>query len=153
MDPDTGRTVRVDRGPSPRSATGDATPDDFKQATKGDPRITPLGAFLRKSSLDELPQLLNVLRGDMSIVGPRPHAIRHNEQFTGDIADLMRRHYVKPGITGLAQISGARGETRTVVDMRKRVQYDLEYIRTWSLWLDLRIIAMTLVKGFINRQP
>ncbi|MFM2091364.1 MAG: GumD protein [Planctomycetota bacterium] len=151
VDPETRRTVRT---PAPtRAATGDAKPDDFKQATKNDPRITPLGAFLRKSSLDELPQLLNVLRGDMSIVGPRPHAIRHNEQFTGDIADLMRRHYVKPGITGLAQISGARGETRTVVDMRKRVQYDLEYIRTWSLWLDLRIIAMTLVKGFINRQP
>ncbi len=154
VDPDTRRTVRTPApAPPTRAATGDARPDDFKQATKGDPRITPLGAFLRKSSLDELPQLLNVLRGDMSIVGPRPHALRHNEQFTGDIADLMRRHYVKPGITGLAQISGARGETRTVVDMRKRVQYDLEYIRTWSLWLDMRIIAMTLVKGFINRQP
>ena len=131
----------------------DASPDDFKQATANDPRIFPLGRFLRRTSLDELPQLLNVLRGDMSIVGPRPHALRHNETFSGDIADLMRRHYVKPGITGLAQISGARGETRTVRDMRRRIRYDLEYIRTWSLLLDARIILLTAFKGFINRQP
>jgi lipopolysaccharide/colanic/teichoic acid biosynthesis glycosyltransferase len=131
----------------------DATPDDFKQATADDPRIFPLGKLLRRTSIDELPQLLNVLRGDMSIVGPRPHAIRHNESFSGDIADLMRRHYVKPGITGLAQISGARGETRTVDDMRRRIQYDLEYIRSWSLLLDAKIIFLTLFKGFINHQP
>ena len=139
-----------------RAATAgasDATPDDFKQATADDPRIFALGKLLRRTSIDELPQLFNVLRGDMSIVGPRPHAIRHNESFSGDIADLMRRHYVKPGITGLAQISGARGETRTVDDMRRRIRYDLEYIRSWSLLLDAKIILLTLVKGFINRQP
>ena len=139
--------------PDQPRAAGDLTPDDFKQATTDDPRIFPLGRFLRRSSLDELPQFLNVLRGDMSIVGPRPHAIRHNEQYAVDIANLMRRHFVKPGITGLAQISGARGETRTLEDMRKRIQYDLDYIRTWTLWLDLKIIVLTVIKGFVNRQP
>jgi len=129
-----------------------ATPA-FRQATGDDPRVTRLGRFLRRASLDELPQFLNVLTGDMSIVGPRPHAIAHNQQFIESIGDLMRRHYVKPGITGLAQISGARGETRTIEQMRKRIQYDLDYIRNWSLWLDLRIIALTTVKGFFNRQP
>ena len=89
----------------------------------------------------------------MSIVGPRPHAIRHNQQFTKTIADLMRRHYVKPGITGWAQINGARGETKTLSDMRKRIELDLDYIRTWSLWLDLKIIVRTIIVGFINRQP
>lgn len=125
----------------------------FRQAVRNDPRVTPIGRFLRTSSLDELPQFLNVLRGDMSVVGPRPHAVEHNGQFVDSIGDLMRRHYVKPGITGLAQISGARGETRTVEAMRRRVQYDLEYIRGWSLWLDLKIIALTVVRGFYNRQP
>ena len=128
-------------------------PDDFKQATVGDPRITSIGNFLRKTSLDELPQFINVIRGDMSIVGPRPHAIRHNQQYAGTIAELMRRHYVKPGITGLAQINGARGETRTINDMRRRVDLDLTYIRNWSLWLDLKIILLTPFRGFINRQP
>ena len=128
-------------------------PDDFKQATVGDPRITSIGNFLRKTSLDELPQFINVIKGDMSIVGPRPHAIRHNQQYAGTIAELMRRHYVKPGITGLAQINGARGETRTINDMRRRVDLDLTYIRTWSLWLDLKIILLTPLRGFINRQP
>jgi len=89
----------------------------------------------------------------MSIVGPRPHAIRHNQQYTMTIADLMRRHYVKPGITGWAQINDARGETKTVLEMRKRIELDLAYIRNWSLLLDLRIIAKTIVVGFINRQP
>jgi lipopolysaccharide/colanic/teichoic acid biosynthesis glycosyltransferase len=134
-------------------AFGDLRPEDFRQASAGDPRITPIGAFLRRTSLDELPQFINVITGDMSIVGPRPHAIRHNEQFAKTIAELMRRHYVKPGITGLAQISGARGETRTVNDMRRRLYYDLYYIRRWSLWLDLWIIAMTPFRGLINRQP
>jgi lipopolysaccharide/colanic/teichoic acid biosynthesis glycosyltransferase len=146
----------VKRMPTPHrggEARSDPTPDDFKQATIGDPRITPLGHFLRKTSLDELPQFLNVLKGDMSIVGPRPHAIRHNQQFVGSIADLMRRHYVKPGITGLAQISGSRGETRTIADMRRRVDLDLAYIRGWSLWLDLKIILLTPIRGFITRQP
>ena len=134
-------------------AVGDLRPDDFRQATSNDPRITRLGHFLRKTSLDELPQFLNVLKGDMSIVGPRPHAIRHNEQYTHTIAELMRRHYVKPGITGLAQVNGARGETRTVRDMRRRIHFDLAYIRNWSLWLDLRIIVMTPLRGLVNNQP
>jgi lipopolysaccharide/colanic/teichoic acid biosynthesis glycosyltransferase len=132
---------------------GDLRPEDFRQATADDPRITRLGHLLRRTSLDELPQFLNVITGDMSIVGPRPHAIRHNEQFAKTIAELMRRHYVKPGITGLAQVSGSRGETRTVNDMRRRLYYDLYYIRNWSIWLDLWIIAMTPFRGFINRQP
>ena len=127
--------------------------EDFKQATSNDPRIFPLGRFLRRTSLDELPQFFNVLRGEMSIVGPRPHAIRHNQQYTLEIAELMRRHLVKPGITGLAQVNGARGETRSVASMRARITYDLEYIRNWSVLLDLRIIALTVVHGFFNRQP
>jgi lipopolysaccharide/colanic/teichoic acid biosynthesis glycosyltransferase len=139
--------VSVDKGKN------EPAPDDFKQATVGDPRITKIGNFLRKTSLDELPQFINVIKGDMSIVGPRPHAIRHNQQFVGSIAELMRRHYVKPGITGLAQINGARGETRTINDMRRRVDLDLAYIRNWSLWLDLKIILLTPLRGFINRQP
>jgi hypothetical protein len=132
---------------------GDLRPEDFRQATADDPRITRLGHLLRRTSLDELPQFINVLLGDMSIVGPRPHAIRHNEQFAKTIAELMRRHYVKPGITGLAQVSGSRGETRTVNDMRRRLYYDLYYIRNWSIWLDLWIIALTPIRGFFNRQP
>ena len=136
-----------------RRAVGDLTPDDFVQAQRNDPRVTPLGRIMRKLSIDELPQFVNVLTGDMSIVGPRPHALRHNEQFLVDISELMRRHYVKPGITGLAQINGARGETRTISDMRRRVDYDLEYIRTWSPLLDLKIIALTVLKGFYNREP
>jgi exopolysaccharide biosynthesis polyprenyl glycosylphosphotransferase len=132
---------------------GDLAPDDFVQAKPNDPRITPIGNFLRKTSLDELPQFFNVLKGDMSIVGPRPHAIKHNQQFAVSIGELMRRHYVKPGITGLAQINGARGETRCIEDMRRRISLDLEYIRSWSLWLDIKIIVLTVVRGFINRQP
>jgi putative colanic acid biosynthesis UDP-glucose lipid carrier transferase len=131
----------------------DATPEDFVQATANDPRITPIGRFLRASSLDELPQIFNVLAGTMSLVGPRPHALRHNHQFAIGVRELMRRHYVKPGITGLAQVSGARGETRTIEDMRRRVKLDLEYIRTWSMWLDLRILLITPLVGFFNRQP
>jgi lipopolysaccharide/colanic/teichoic acid biosynthesis glycosyltransferase len=149
------RAITPPRAATPSRGDGrnEPAPDDFKQATAGDPRITPIGNFLRKTSLDELPQFINVLKGDMSIVGPRPHAIRHNQQFAGSIAELMRRHYVKPGITGLAQINGARGETRTINDMRRRVVLDLTYIRNWSLWLDLKIILLTPIRGFINRQP
>lgn len=121
------------------------------QARKDDPRITRVGAFLRRTSLDELPQFFNVLQGRMSIVGPRPHAIAHNEQYKELIADYMQRHKVKPGITGWAQVNGYRGETDTLEKMQKRVEYDLYYIENWSLWLDLKIIFMTLFTGFVNR--
>lgn len=123
------------------------------QASANDPRITRLGAFLRKTSLDELPQFFNVLQGRMSIVGPRPHALAHNEYYKDMIETYMRRHKVKPGITGWAQINGLRGETDTLEKMQKRVEYDLWYINNWSLWLDLKIIALTVVKGFINNKP
>jgi len=121
------------------------------QASKADPRITPFGAFLRRSSLDELPQFINVLQGRMSIVGPRPHAVAHNEQFRRLIKTYMVRHKVKPGITGWAQIHGHRGETDTVAKMQARVEYDLEYLRNWSLGLDLQIIARTIKLVFFDR--
>ena len=114
------------------------------QATKSDPRITPLGAFLRRSSLDELPQLFNVLEGNMSLVGPRPHANVHNEQYRKQIQGYMLRHKVKPGITGLAQVSGWRGETDTLDKMQKRVECDHQYIRDWSPWLDMKILVRTI---------
>ncbi|HQF53783.1 MAG TPA: undecaprenyl-phosphate glucose phosphotransferase [Fibrobacteria bacterium] len=114
-----------------------------KQATKGDPRITPLGAFLRKSSIDEFPQFINVLQGSMSIVGPRPHAIAHNEEYRRKIHGYMLRHKVKPGITGWAQVHGWRGETETLDKMEQRVKYDIDYLRRWSLWLDLKICFLT----------
>jgi putative colanic acid biosynthesis UDP-glucose lipid carrier transferase len=115
-----------------------------RQATRGDPRVTPFGRFLRRSSLDELPQLINVLQGRMSIVGPRPHAVAHNEQYARLIKAYMVRHKVRPGITGWAQVNGLRGETESLDKMRARVEYDLEYLRNWSLSLDLQIIARTL---------
>jgi len=114
-----------------------------KQATREDPRITRFGAFLRRTSLDELPQFLNVLQGRMSIVGPRPHAVAHNEQYRPIIRAYMVRHKVKPGITGWAQVNGCRGETEVVEKMAARVEYDIEYLRNWSLGMDLRIIART----------
>ena len=115
-----------------------------RQATRGDPRITPFGALLRKTSLDELPQFINVLQGRMSIVGPRPHAVAHNEQYARIIKAYMVRHKVRPGITGWAQVNGLRGETDTLDKMQARVEYDLEYLRNWSLGLDLQIIARTV---------
>ena len=121
------------------------------QATQHDPRITPLGRFLRRTSLDELPQFINVLQGRMSIVGPRPHAIEHNEQYKEVIHTYMRRHQVKPGITGWAQVNGWRGETDTLEKMQKRVEYDLYYINNWSLGFDLKIIILTFFRGFISR--
>ncbi len=121
------------------------------QATKVDPRITRFGAFLRRSSLDELPQFINVLQGRMSIVGPRPHAVAHNQQYRQLIKAYMVRHKVKPGITGWAQIHGLRGETETVDKMQTRVEYDLEYLRNWSLGLDLQIIARTIKLVFFDR--
>ena len=122
-----------------------------KQAQRGDERVTSFGRFLRRTSLDELPQFINVLQGRMSIVGPRPHAIAHNEQFKELVPRYMLRHRVKPGITGWAQIHGYRGETDTLEKMESRVEYDLFYIENMSLWLDLRIIVMTIFKGFINK--
>ena len=113
------------------------------QATRNDPRVTRIGKFLRRSSLDEFPQLLNVLRGDMSLVGPRPHAVAHNEQYATIIDDYLARHRVKPGMTGWAQVNGLRGETDTPEKMRRRVQFDLHYIDNWSLLFDLKILALT----------
>lgn len=121
------------------------------QASKNDPRITPLGRILRKTSLDELPQFWNVLQVTMSIVGPRPHAVAHNEQYRQLIEGYMLRHKVKPGITGWAQVNGFRGETETLDKMQSRVEYDLFYINHWSLTLDLKIIALTIVRGFIGK--
>ena len=115
----------------------------IKQATKDDPRVTPIGRILRRTSLDELPQLFNVLAGNMSLVGPRPHANAHNEHFRKLIRGYMLRHKVKPGITGLAQVEGSRGETDTVEKMQQRIDLDHRYIREWSLWLDLKIILRT----------
>ena len=115
-----------------------------RQATKGDSRITPFGAFIRRTSLDELPQFINVLQGRMSIVGPRPHAVAHNEMYRQLIKAYMVRHKVKPGITGWAQVNGHRGETATLDKMQARVEYDLEYLRNWSLGLDLVIILRTV---------
>jgi putative colanic acid biosynthesis UDP-glucose lipid carrier transferase len=122
------------------------------QATKNDPRVTPLGAFLRRTSLDELPQFVNVLQGNMSVVGPRPHAVAHNEYYRKEVSGYMLRHKVKPGITGLAQIRGFRGETETMEKMEGRIRFDLEYISSWTLWLDMRIIFLTIFKGFSNTQ-
>ena len=124
----------------------------MRQATRGDPRVTPFGRFLRRTSLDELPQLINVLQGTMSIVGPRPHAVAHNELYRTLIKGYMIRHKVKPGITGWAQVNGHRGETDTIEKMQARVEYDLEYLRNWSLGLDLQIIVRTIRLVFFDRQ-
>ena len=121
------------------------------QATKDDPRVTPFGAFIRRTSLDELPQFINVLQGRMSIVGPRPHAVAHNEMYRQLIKAYMVRHKVKPGITGWAQVHGHRGETDTIEKMQARVEYDLEYLRNWSLGMDLQIIARTIKVVFFDR--
>ncbi len=118
---------------------------DTKQATKNDSRITRLGKFLRKSSIDELPQFINVITNDMSLIGPRPHPIKLNEEFADRINNIMARHYVKPGITGLAQCMGYRGETKDLADMENRVRLDRYYIENWSFWLDIRIIFLTIV--------
>ena len=118
---------------------------EFTQAAKNDPRITSIGKFLRKSSIDELPQFLNVLLGEMSLIGPRPHPVKLNEQFAPLITNLISRHYVKPGITGLAQCMGYRGETQTLADMQNRVRLDRYYIENWSFWLDIKIIFLTVV--------
>ncbi|RBW47711.1 undecaprenyl-phosphate glucose phosphotransferase [Psychromonas sp. B3M02] len=121
------------------------------QAVRNDVRITKLGAILRQTSLDELPQFINVLFGSMSLVGPRPHAVAHNEEYRKLVDYYMLRHKVKPGITGWAQINGWRGETDTLVKMQKRVEFDLEYIRNWSISFDLKIICLTIVRGFRDK--
>lgn len=127
-----------------RSMTVTEDGSKVTQATKNDQRITPLGAFLRKTSLDELPQFINVLQGRMSVVGPRPHAVAHNEEYRKLIKGYMVRHKVKPGITGWAQVNGFRGETDTLEKMEQRVHYDLEYLRNWSPRLDMLIVAKTI---------
>lgn len=124
---------------------------EFVQAKRNDNRITPVGNFLRKSSLDELPQFLNVLQGRMSVVGPRPHAISMNHDYKDKVSNYMQRHKVKPGITGWAQVNGFRGETDTLDKMEKRIEYDLFYIQNWSLSFDIKIVFLTVVKGFFGK--
>jgi putative colanic acid biosynthesis UDP-glucose lipid carrier transferase len=124
--------------------------DEIKQAKKGDNRVTLLGRFLRKTSIDEFPQFINVLQGTMSVVGPRPHAVAHNEQYRKEIYGYMLRHTIKPGITGWAQVNGWRGETDTLEKMEKRVDYDLWYINNWSLMLDLKIIFLTIINSNVR---
>jgi putative colanic acid biosynthesis UDP-glucose lipid carrier transferase len=122
-----------------------------QQARKDDPRVTRMGRLLRRTSLDELPQLLNVLTGEMSLVGPRPHALAHNQLYAEQLDRYANRHRVKPGITGWAQINGFRGPTEDPEKMRQRVQLDLHYIENWSIWLDLKILVLTPFLGFIHR--
>ncbi|MEZ5817508.1 MAG: undecaprenyl-phosphate glucose phosphotransferase [Hyphomicrobiaceae bacterium] len=124
---------------------------DLKQATRDDPRVTRVGRALRSLSLDELPQLWNVLRGEMSLVGPRPHALAHDDHFGDTVERYANRHQVKPGMTGLAQISGYRGGTETREKIERRLALDLEYVNTWSLWLDLKILALTVIRGLGNK--
>jgi putative colanic acid biosynthesis UDP-glucose lipid carrier transferase len=131
------RTMRQHREPS-----GQVT-----QARKGDPRVTRLGAFLRRTSLDELPQFINVLKGEMSVVGPRPHATEHDKIYRNLVVNYMERYSIKPGITGWAQVNGFRGETDGVEKMSGRVELDLYYIRNRTLWLDLKIVMLTVLKG------
>lgn len=126
------------QGEAPLDVTGKEL-----QASKSDPRITPVGAMLRRTSLDELPQLINILKGDMSLVGPRPHAVSHNTYYETLIDRYASRHKMKPGLTGWAQVNGWRGETETLDKMAKRVEYDIWYIENWSMALDLRILLQT----------
>ena len=123
----------------------------IQQATRNDARVTPIGALLRRTSLDELPQLINVLQGRMSLVGPRPHAVAHNELYRKVIKGYMLRHKVRPGITGWAQINGSRGETDTIAKMEERIQYDIDYLRNWSLRLDFYILVRTVLLVFYDR--
>jgi putative colanic acid biosynthesis UDP-glucose lipid carrier transferase len=141
-----GRIIRVLKFRTMKHAGTPA--DDSRQAVRDDPRVTTVGRLLRRTSLDELPQFINVLRGEMSVVGPRPHPLSLNESYTGQIDAYMQRHRVKPGITGWAQIHGLRGETETLDKMQKRLEYDLYYIEHWSLWLDVTIILRTLIRGW-----
>ncbi len=135
-----GREIRVLKF---RSMTVCEDGNKVTQAAKNDSRLTAIGGFLRSTSLDELPQLFNVMLGNMSLIGPRPHATAHNEMYRSQIDGYMMRHKVKPGITGLAQVSGCRGETETLEKMAERIRYDHQYIREWSIWLDLKILFRT----------
>ncbi len=143
-----GKTIKVYKFRSMK--VEDSGLEKLTQATKNDSRVTKVGSFIRRTSLDELPQFINVLQGRMSIVGPRPHVVSQNEEYKDQVKHYMQRHRVKPGITGWAQINGFRGETDTLEKMSKRVEYDLYYIENWSLGLDLKIILLTIFKGFIN---
>jgi Undecaprenyl-phosphate glucose phosphotransferase len=134
-----------------RTMTVQHVQDEAQQATADDPRVTRVGWFLRRTSLDELPQLFNVIKGEMSLVGPRPHLAEHDEKFAEIVEKYPHRHQVKPGLTGLAQVSGYRGETRTRDSVEGRVAADLEYVRNWSLWLDMKIIARTIAAVISGR--
>jgi putative colanic acid biosynthesis UDP-glucose lipid carrier transferase len=134
-----------------RSMTVTEDSDNVTQATKNDSRFTKIGAFLRRTSLDELPQFFNVLQGKMSVVGPRPHALAHNEKYRAVIDYYMLRHKIRPGITGWAQVNGWRGETDTVEKMEMRIKYDLDYIRQWSLWMDVKIVFYTIFRSFTDK--
>ena len=123
---------------------------EIKQVSRNDNRVTTIGRLLRRTSIDELPQLWNIIRGDMSIVGPRPHAAAHNSQYGKVIANYAFRHHVKPGLTGWAQVNGLRGETRTIELMIQRVNHDLWYIDNWSLWIDVKIIVRTFMQVLIQ---
>ena len=125
---------------------------EFRPAVKNDPRVTRIGRIMRRTNIDELPQLINVLQGHMSIVGPRPHATNHNDIFNKAIAPFARRHNVKPGITGWAQVNGYRGAADTLEKMKQRVEYDLQYIDNWSFLFDMKIIAMTFItkRAYLN---
>jgi putative colanic acid biosynthesis UDP-glucose lipid carrier transferase len=122
------------------------------QATRNDKRVTRVGRFLRRTSLDEFPQFINVLKGDMSIVGPRPHMLKHTSDYSKLLDQFMIRQLVKPGITGWAQVHGYRGETRDLVQMEKRIEHDIWYLENWSLWLDVRIVFMTIFNIFCREQ-
>src|SRR6202000_1217193 len=121
---------------------------DEQQASRNDSRITRIGAFLRRTSLDEFPQFINVFKGDMSIVGPRPHMLKHTSDYSQVLERFMVRQFVKPGITGWAQVNGHRGETRNLGQMEKRIEHDIWYLENWSLWLDVRIIFLTVYNIF-----
>jgi len=124
---------------------------EFKQARKNDPRITRVGSFLRRTSLDELPQLFNVIQGTMSLVGPRPHPLKLDQDFQYVIPSLYSRYAVKPGITGWAQINGFRGETRRVSDMVSRIEHDRHYVKHWTIFLDIKILVLTVFKGWVHK--
>lgn len=134
-----------------RTMTVTENGNSVKQATRNDNRVTRIGRLLRRTSLDELPQFFNVLAGNMSVVGPRPHAVIHNEEYRRKIRGYMGRHKIKPGITGWAQVNGFRGETDTLDKMKNRVKYDIDYINNWSIWLDVKIVFLTIVRGFVNK--